>query len=229
MSVYEKTILCLANSRKPPSGRCIAGREITDRGFGSWLRPVSDRLTREVSARERRYRNGQDPQVLDVIAIPLKNPEPLGHQIENHILDPFQRWVKKGSLTWNELSAAIDEPTGTLWENGSSTYNGFNDRVPESAIDLCRNSLYLIVPEDLILFVGDEGMPPNPPRRKVRAQFRFHGEHYRLVVTDPWMESNCLARPNGEYEIPEVVLCVSLGEVYQGFAYKLAASIITPF
>jgi hypothetical protein len=35
---YTKTIVCLANSRKPPSGRCIAGREVTQTGFGNWIR-----------------------------------------------------------------------------------------------------------------------------------------------------------------------------------------------
>lgn len=73
---YAKTIVCLANSRKPPSGRCIAGREIIQGGYGEWVRPVSARPTREISEEERRYENGAQPKVLDVITIQMAEASP---------------------------------------------------------------------------------------------------------------------------------------------------------
>ncbi len=36
-SPITKQIVCLANSRKPPSGRCIAGREYSGGHPGPWI------------------------------------------------------------------------------------------------------------------------------------------------------------------------------------------------
>src|SRR5688572_20697011 len=61
-----KRIVCLANSRKL-SGRCVAGIEIVDSQLSGWIRPVSVRQSHEVSEIEREYRDGSDPQVLDIV------------------------------------------------------------------------------------------------------------------------------------------------------------------
>ena len=42
------------------------------------------------------------------------------------------------------------------------------------------------------------------------------------------MERQSLANPDGETALEDTLLCVSLGEVFYGFAYKLAAAVITP-
>jgi hypothetical protein len=85
---YAKTILCLANSRKN-SGRCIAGKEVTSTGFGPWIRPVSSRPEKELSANDRQYNNRPqlEPSLLDVIDIDFLQKDAHPYQIENHLID----------------------------------------------------------------------------------------------------------------------------------------------
>jgi len=226
---YTKTIICLANSRKPPSGRCVAGREVTGKGFGDWIRPISERPTQEISLEEHRYQDGRDPSLLDIIAIEMKSPQPQHHQKENHLIDADWYWVKQGTVTWQDLQVAVEDPGGPLWLNDYSSYNGHNDRVPEGSLDSLPRSLYLVRPEQLRLVVASEGGDFGTPRRRVRARFNLCGHPYPIVVTDPHTESDFLARHDGEYPVAEALICVSLGEVFHGYAYKLAAAaVITP-
>src|SRR5258708_6949796 len=124
---YSKRIVCLANSRKC-SGRCIAGKEVLANGYGKWVRPVSIRATGEVSEKERRYTDGRDPSVLDIIEIPLMRPAPLLHQTENHVIDAGRHWRKAGTFPVHNIGHLLDRPA-TLWSNGDSAHNGLNDRV----------------------------------------------------------------------------------------------------
>jgi hypothetical protein len=82
---YVKRIVCLANSLKPPSGRCVAGIEVLGGNhYGGWIRPVSTRPTAEVSLDDYKYQNGHSPKLLDIIDIPLASAAPHNHQTENH-------------------------------------------------------------------------------------------------------------------------------------------------
>ncbi len=67
-----------------------------------------------------------------------------------------------------------------------------------------------------------------PTKRRVRARFKVKGHRYCFSVTDPKVESVALKGEDGESPIPEALLCVSLGEIWNGAAYKLVAAIITP-
>ncbi|MDD5468010.1 MAG: hypothetical protein PHS96_09390 [Anaerolineales bacterium] len=154
---YTKTIVCLANSRKPPSGRCIAGLEANSTGFGAWVRPVSNRETQEISEEERRYKDGTDPKLLDVIKIKMIRPVPHLHQQENHLIDDGYYWMKKGIISWDGLLNAVEDPAGPLWINGYSSMYGQNDRIPDDLLNRLNRSLYLVRPDKLKLIIASEG------------------------------------------------------------------------
>jgi len=224
---YTKTILCLAVSRKPPAGRCVAGREVDRNGFGEWVRPVSERPTREISEEERRFEDGRQPSLLDVLQISMRQPVPERHQQENHEIDAGYYWRRLRRADWDELQQAVEQVNGPLWINGTSTYNGVNDQVEEAQLAQLNRSLYLIRPENLRLIVSVDGADFGNPRRRVRADFTLSGHHYRLVVTDPPIEEQYLHHL-GEYPLQETLICVSLADAFKGYAYKLAAAVITP-
>jgi hypothetical protein len=220
-----RTIVCLANSRKPPSGRCVAGKEFNGGRFGEWIRPVSNRPTHEISEEERRYENGRGPRLLDVIEIPVNWPKPIGHQTENIEIDADYYWEKTGEVTWNDLRAALDQPTD-LWGTGSSTYHGTNDRVAADDAATFTNSLVLIQPQELRIGVSSESGYQGPSRRRVRGIFRYNDAWYSLVVTDPVAEQTLLARPDGEVNTQNTYLTISLSEPMYSYCFKLVAAII---
>jgi hypothetical protein len=223
---YAKTIACLANSRKL-SGRCIAGK-VWGQTPGPWIRPVSTSLTGEVSEEDRAYQDGTDPVVGDVIEIQFVKPVPHGHQVENHQYDPTFYWVRTGRITWADLPKLRDDPS-QLWDNDNSTYHGHFDRVPEDRAAHLGSSLYLVRALSPTIHVLAPGAAFGDPKRKVRMAFTHRAVRYDFTVTDPAVTRAYLAQDDGSYTLSgDVYVCVSLGEPYQGFIYKLVAAVITP-
>src|SRR6266851_492506 len=85
------------------------------------------------------------------------------------------------------------------------------------------------VETDLKIEVLIEGAAFGNPGRKVRGEFSLNGVRYRLAVTDPIVESKYLAGNDGTYDVGNAILCISLGEPYKGYAYKLIAGVIVLF
>ncbi|MDE0200959.1 MAG: hypothetical protein OXK73_00830 [Rhodospirillaceae bacterium] len=219
-----KRIVCLANSRKL-HGRCVAGREWNDGQVGRWIRPVSDREHQEVSEYERQYEDGSDPQVLDVIDVPLVEPRPRGFQSENWLLDAEYYWERAGRLSWFDLPQLADS-AAPLWLDGHSTYHGRNDKIPLEIADSVGDSLKLIHVDDFQLSVFKPGEAFGNTKRRVQGRFSYGGNSYCLWVTDPVYERQYLAKLDGTYSVGECFLTVSLGEPFGGAVYKLVASII---
>ena len=212
-----KQIICLANSRKI-GGRCVAGLE---RGEpSSWVRPVSNRPAQEVSLSERRYQTGEDPELLDIISVPLLRACPEGHQSENWLLDPSEWWVKDDEASWDDLNAlALD--AGPLWINGSASGRGQNNRIEVARIGEVTDSLRLIYVPWLTIRVSSSF-----GTKHVDGEFAFDGTSYVLGVTDPTVETAYRTRPNGDYEFGECYLTISVGEEFHGHYYKLIAGVM---
>lgn len=222
---HVKTILCLANSRKV-SGRCIAGKETTNGKLGAWIRPVSERPNGEISEEERRFENGSDPKVLDVIEIPIVGTHAHLFQKENHLIDRRFYWSFNRRASWQEVFDAVE--VQPLWQKSNSSYNGINDRIRELAAPNVQQSLRFIEIENLVITVAVEGADFGDGRRKVRGKFMHAGVNYHLAVTDPTWERAYLNKSNGEFPVGRAFLCVSLGEPWDGWVYKLIASVILP-
>src|SRR5438552_1495343 len=125
MSNYVKQIVCLATSKKD-GGRCVAGKSMSTEDRGQWIRPVSERATAEISIDERRYEDGREPELLDIINVPMIAHVPRGHQTENHMIDAAEYWTRTGTANWRELRALADSPPD-LWGQDSSTNVGSFD------------------------------------------------------------------------------------------------------
>ncbi|MFL5347915.1 MAG: dual OB domain-containing protein [Hyalangium sp.] len=226
MTTY-KTFVCFANSRKL-AGRCVAGKEWRNKKPGQWLRPISDRQHEEISAYERRYQDGSDPELLDIIKIPLLDPRPRDHQVENHLIDSSQSWEKVGRLEWDALEKWVDSPK-ILWRNNSSSRAGCNDRVILAEAQACSGSLYLLKLDSMSIQVFAPGASFGDSKRRVQGKFYYNKILYELWITDPLVEKQYLAESDGEYEVGESYVTVSLGEMNKdGYCYKLVAGLVTP-
>ena len=219
-----KRIVCLANSRKL-NGRCIAGKELVEGRPAQWIRPVSNRDHQEVSEYERQYEDGTDPENLDIIDIPLLGAHPQGYQQENWLLDSGRYWSKVGRFQFDKLSELADRADG-LWIDGEHSYNGLNDRVPMHIAAGLTTSLKIIGVDVLTLSVFSSCDAFGNSKRRVQAQFRFAKKIYHLWVTDSRYERRYLQQPDGQHYIYRCCLTISLGEAFNGYAYKLVAAII---
>lgn len=217
--------VCLANSRKL-CGRCIAGKVIET---GEWVRPVGSSATGELSELDRRFQDGTDPQLLQLLNVEtLHAQEREDYQTENHQIDSQYYWTSDGTLPVTELEKLIDQP-GPLWHNGSSTYHGQNDRVPSDQIMNYRYSLRLVSVPEITISVFAPSANFGNSKRKVYGSFVWAQTEYKLIVTDPVIEKTYLSLPDEDHVLRKKhYLTVSLGEPnpHDGHSYKLIAAII---
>jgi hypothetical protein len=229
VSAYTLQIICLANSRKL-LGRCVAGKIRHANGtFGDWIRPVSDRADKALSAYDTHYEGSIDPSLLDVMNITFLKKDPHDHQPENHLIDPNFYWGHLGKVTFSQATGALDPPQSDLWGLSlDSSYHGRYDRVLLSDAAAFNYSLRLIAVADLNVRVCAESAKFGDMKKKLRGYFTYAKHNYALRVTDPIMEGKYLPMPEDTYTVGSALLCVSLGEPHGGYDYKLIAGVILP-
>lgn len=137
------------------------------------------------------------------------------------------KWKEIAVATQQQIEEAIDDHSGPLWQNEDASFGFSNNRVSESAVAKLDNSLVLIRPSKFRINVGRKGGSyEDADERIVRAYFSHGGVTYTLAVTDPLIENRFLTGSDRSEDMTGAVLCVSLGEIYRGHAYKLAAAVI---
>ncbi len=224
---YRDTILVLAASRKH-GGLCIAGKSLVS---GKWVRPVTAREGQEILPGDYRLSGKAEIGTGDVVEIGLGEPAPRGYQAENHLIDRSRPWTWVRAASWTDVGKQADASTGPLWANGSSSWGHTNNRVSEALAASTPDSLRLIRPQGLQVRVGRKGGSFGDANvRRVYAEFTHDGVRYVLTVTDPVVEREMLSGEDRTVEFPPgTLLCISLGELHDGFAYKLVAGILRPF
>jgi hypothetical protein len=224
---YVKRIICLANSFKH-GGTCIAGKEllagVPDGGIGPWIRPVSSRPTGELSIEECRYRNYQMPRMLDIVEVALVRALPRGHQVENYLLDPTHRFVRVGVFPSGRMRELCDEPAA-LWADGESTERGHSDFVSHEEAAGEKYSLALIRPDQFQVRVENNG---REGQRSYRGDFTYNEKYYSLSLTDPLVRNGLAGNAEGEYQMKDACICVSLALPYGSDrrCHKLVAAVI---
>lgn len=208
-----KEIIVFANSVKHHNS-CVAGKCTKTK---QWIRPVLNDSGAEIPILQTRILNERNRTtwpltVLQRIKITISHPSPLRHQPENYVIEE-KEWTDHYKISFSEALTFLDTPS-SLW--------GGEDRVSYDAINQgliqIDQSLYLIYINELRIYrqVGNG-------RR--RASFHYNGIMYDLAVTA--REFDGYIGENQNSIVQNAIICISLGENFEGHCYKLIASIIT--
>ena len=229
MANQMKTIVCLANSKKN-GGRCIAGKEWDGEQAGDWIRPVSNRRGEEL-LKSWLDGKGGSPTLLDTIKMSLQGSTANEHQPENWLYDETDKWRYPDRFRWDELHKLAD-PVAHLWGAGHSSKYGLNDKIdPREKVN---GSLRLVKVSGLQISVFGYWAGYANRKRQVRARFTYNNQEYGLKVTDVEREKELMKMGDGEYEIGECYLTISIVGPYDNYdakdktRYGLVAAIIKP-
>jgi hypothetical protein len=187
---------------------------------------VSERSTAELWITDCCFANNNVPRLLDVIDVPLSRSAPHNHQTENHLIDG-KEWTKVGELPWEDLEKLRERPA-SLWINSGRTSSGVYDCISQAEAAPLGDSLVLIKTERIRVEVRSKTWEGRKSR-VYRGRFRYNGVGYCLKVTDPVAMAVFDAKGEGDYEINDVDLCVSLTEPWErdnNRCHKLVASIL---
>lgn len=216
------TLVILANSVKHHL-HCVAGKDINTK---EWIRPVSSDTGEALTTEQSSYTNKSSNwrvQPLDKIAMELSQHVPLVQQPENYLISQ-KKWASNFKINRGDLAQYVDTPQNIWLDTRTNTNRVTTSLVTSKKIAIAQ-SLYLIKIDLLSLKVSSEHEKFVGEKRKLRGSFVYNLVQYEdLTITDPkiWSEYKSL----GMYELKDVYLCLSLGEEFHGYYYKIIAAII---
>ena len=201
----NKIVVILANSIKH-NKHCVAGKCVQTK---EWIRLVSDDLGHELTDQQSTYINKYGRYIVkpkQKIAMTLKSKVPLLHQPDNYLIDNNQ-WTQKYKINDEDLNQYLDAPE-SLWGN----YNRILYSNIANRQIVISQSLYLVQAENLTLYYIEN--------HKRRAKFNYNNIGYDLPVTDPEFDKII-----SEERSISGIICISLGEEFNGYCYKIVATI----
>ena len=218
----EKYFICLANSYKH-GGRCIAGIEVVPQSDGSlgivrhddgrprWIRPVSMSANGEIPNHlAESFKIFSLVKLTDVESCPDNAHTEDVHCTRMEIC-PFEL-----SPTKEFLNQLIDtQHKAVFYFRGKS--------IPTTIIDRLDYSLMLIHPDNACAYC-DEGRENS----KYRMKFTYNGSNYDFPITDPVFLEQFKKSPDSYADLDGVYLVLSLGIAFEGFHYKLVATVLIP-
>jgi hypothetical protein len=216
----DKEIVLLTKSKKR-GNYCIAG---VDRKTGEWIRIISEdaSIQHAVSPVHTKYEDGCISEVMDIVRIRCKGPNPEFHQPENFVMDRTVPWKKKGTVSVRQLLQIHNVETKPFL-----FYNA--DRCVDSDIlkrlrDEELYSLILIKPEDICIHIKEW-----PKGKQATLSFNYSGSRYWYIrITDTDFERNFLDYPEGNYNynVP-CLFVISLGDKHTDDKHwKLIAKVL---
>lgn len=230
-----KRLYVLANSRKK-QGHCIAGMEIIededgDAVFGDWIRPVSRHGEGELTYSDCRFPDGKTPNIFDVVDIDLEGNEGSKSQPENWFINPKACW-KKVTADPDDIPKLDFDTPSKLW----MAPDGRDDRISPDDLEKLksRTSLYLIEVTNFRFHLSWKSWDGKASQR-CRAMFDYRGKQYDFSMTDPVArEKYCSPFPKQDDGAKTVrlasgkdcILCVSITPSFNGYHYKIAATVI---
>jgi Dual OB-containing domain len=229
--MIRKSLFVLANSMKR-NERCVAGRELVmvngQTVVSSWVRPVSARGDGELTHAERVIAQTRaEVAVGDILEVGLVRPASDPTQPENWVIFGRGDWMDvRGSHRPPSLDELEEQPTALWLDPATST-----DRVRAAwvAENPPPQSLYVIRAERLVVKLGSD--PLGKP--SYRCRFDYCGlQYYNMGLTDPKarrkLDPQVPRAGDSPVDVPvgTVRVCVSLARPFQGFHYKVVATIL---
>lgn len=225
-----KRILVLAKSVKS-SGRCVAGREVVgdypNINFGDWVRPVTGG---DGTLRSKHYRldDGSYTQVLQIVDVPVLKHVLGDGQPENWLLDESKQWSKHGELPASDVRQ-LEESPGDLWQDRGASSDKIRPEIQTQRVPV--TSLTLIAPQQLCIASWKEfNLFKGYNVKKNQATFVYNGQQYRLTITDPEFTAKLVYQESRVSRIDlsdsNTLLCVSLTQPFNGYHYKVVATVL---